>query len=104
MAPLTRCRATPGTDPNALIAEYYAQRASAGLIVTEGTQVLPSGKGYMGTRAFAAPSRIAGWRLATDAVHAKRGKIVAQLWHRRCHRIPTCSPAARCQSQRAMWL
>jgi len=82
MAPLTRCRATPGTDaPNALIAEYYAQRASAGLIVTEGTQVLPSGKGYIGTPGIYSPEQEAGWRLATDAVHAKGGKIVAQLWH-----------------------
>lgn len=82
MAPLTRCRATPGTDAaNALIAEYYAQRASAGLIVTEGTQILPSGKGYMGTPGIYSPEQEAGWRLTTDAVHARGGKIVAQLWH-----------------------
>lgn len=82
MAPLTRCRATPGTDaPNALIAEYYAQRASAGLIVSEGTQVLPSGKGYMGTPGIYSPEQEAGWKVVTDGVHAKGGKIVAQLWH-----------------------
>ena len=76
MAPLTRCRATPGTDAaNALIAEYYAQRASAGLLVTEGTQILPSGKGYMGTPGIYSPEQEAGWRLTTDAVHAKGGKI-----------------------------
>lgn len=82
MAPLTRCRATPGTDaPNALIAEYYGQRASAGIIVSEATQVLPTGKGYVGTPGIYSPEQEAGWKLATDAVHAKGGKIVAQLWH-----------------------
>lgn len=82
MAPLTRCRATPGTDaPNALIAEYYAQRASAGLIVSEATQVLPTGKGYVGTPGCYSAEQEAGWRLVTDAVHAKGGKIIAQLWH-----------------------
>ena len=82
MAPLTRCRATPGTDaPNAMIAEYYAQRASAGIIVSEATQVLPTGKGYVGTPGIYSPEQEAGWKLATAAVHAKGGKIVAQLWH-----------------------
>lgn len=82
MAPLTRCRATPGTDaPNAMIAEYYGQRASAGLIVSEATQVLPTGKGYMGTPGIYSAEQEAGWKLATAAVHAKGGKIVAQLWH-----------------------
>jgi len=82
MAPLTRCRATPGTDaPNALIAEYYAQRAGAGLIVTEGTQILPSGKGYMGTPGIYSPEQEAGWKNVTAGVHARGGKIVAQLWH-----------------------
>ena len=82
MAPLTRCRATPGTDaPNAMIAEYYGQRASAGIIVSEATQVLPTGKGYVGTPGIYSPEQEAGWRLATAAVHANGGKIVAQLWH-----------------------
>lgn len=82
MAPLTRCRATPGTDaPNAMIAEYYGQRASAGIIVSEATQVLPTGKGYVGTPGIYSPEQEAGWKLATAAVHAKGGKIVAQLWH-----------------------
>lgn len=82
MAPLTRCRATPGTDaPNAMIAEYYAQRASAGIIVSEATQVLPTGKGYVGTPGIYSAEQEAGWKLATAAVHAKGGKIVAQLWH-----------------------
>ncbi|HNY48841.1 MAG TPA: alkene reductase, partial [Casimicrobium sp.] len=82
MAPLTRCRATPGTDaPNALIAEYYGQRASAGLIVSEATQVLATGKGYVGTPGIYSPEQEAGWKLATKAVHDKGGKIIAQLWH-----------------------
>ena len=82
MAPLTRCRATPGSDaPNAMIAEYYGQRASAGIIVSEATQVLPTGKGYVGTPGIYSPEQEAGWRLATAAVHAQGGKIVAQLWH-----------------------
>lgn len=82
MAPLTRCRATPGTDaPNALIAEYYGQRASAGLIVSEATQVLATGKGYVGTPGIYSPEQEAGWKLATKAVHYKGGKIIAQLWH-----------------------
>ena len=82
MAPLTRCRATPGTDaPNAMIAEYYAQRASAGIIVSEATQVLPTGKGYVGTPGIYSNEQEAGWKLSTAAVHAKGGKIIAQLWH-----------------------
>ena len=82
MAPLTRCRATPGTDaPNAMIAEYYGQRASAGIIVSEATQVLATGKGYVGTPGIYSPEQEAGWKLATAAVHAQGGKIVAQLWH-----------------------
>ncbi len=82
MAPLTRCRSTPGTDaPNAMIAEYYGQRASAGIIVSEATQVLPTGKGYVGTPGIYSPEQEAGWKLTTAAVHAKGGKIVAQLWH-----------------------
>ena len=82
MAPLTRCRSTPGTDaPNAMIAEYYGQRASAGIIVSEPTQVLATGKGYVGTPGIYSPEQEAGWKLATVAVHAKGGKIIAQLWH-----------------------
>jgi N-ethylmaleimide reductase len=82
MAPLTRCRATPGTDaPNALIAQYYAQRSSAGLIVSEATQVLPNGKGYMGTPGIYSAEQEAGWKLVTAEVAKAGGKIVAQLWH-----------------------
>ena len=82
MAPLTRCRATKVTDaPNALIAHYYEQRASAGLIVSEATQVLDTGKGYMGTPGIYSPEQEQGWKIVTSAVHKAGGKIVAQLWH-----------------------
>jgi N-ethylmaleimide reductase len=82
MAPLTRCRAMPGTDaPHQLNATYYAQRASAGLIVSEATQILPQGKGYGGTPGIYSAEQEAGWRLVTNAVHAAGGKIIAQLWH-----------------------
>lgn len=82
MAPLTRCRSTPGTDaPNALNVEYYTQRASAGLIVSEATQISQQGKGYMGAPGIYTKEQEAGWRAITDAVHAQGGKIVAQLWH-----------------------
>ncbi|MDB5043871.1 MAG: alkene reductase [Candidatus Eremiobacteraeota bacterium] len=82
MAPLTRDRATPGTDaPNALNAEYYRQRASAGLIIAEATQISPYGKGYAFTPGIYSPEQIAGWRSVTDAVHAEGGTIYLQLWH-----------------------
>lgn len=82
MAPLTRCRALPGSDaPHALNAEYYAQRAGAGLIVSEATQVQANGKGYVGTPGIYSAEQEAGWKLVTAAVHQRGGKIVAQLWH-----------------------
>ena len=82
MAPLTRCRATHGSDaPNALNAEYYAQRASAGLIISEATQISPTAKGYAWTPGIYSPAQVAGWRLVTDAVHRQGGAIYAQLWH-----------------------
>jgi N-ethylmaleimide reductase len=82
MAPLTRCRATPGTlAPRTLNATYYAQRAGAGLIVSEATQIMPEGMGYMNTPGIYSAEQEAGWRLVTDAVHAAGGRIVAQLWH-----------------------
>ncbi|HSU01575.1 MAG TPA: N-ethylmaleimide reductase, partial [Nocardioides sp.] len=82
MAPLTRMRATvPGDVPNALMGEYYVQRASAGLLISEGTQVSPEGKGYMDTPGIHSPEQVAGWRGVTDAVHEAGGLIAAQLWH-----------------------
>jgi N-ethylmaleimide reductase len=82
MAPLTRMRATaPGDVPNPLMAEYYRQRAGAGLIVTEGTQISPIGKGNMDTPGIYSDEQVEGWRLITDAVHDAGGRIAAQLWH-----------------------
>jgi len=82
MAPLTRNRATHGTDvPHELNVEYYTQRASAGLIISEATQISPTGKGYAFTPGIYSDAQVAGWRLVTDAVHAHGGTIVLQLWH-----------------------
>lgn len=82
MAPLTRCRATnPGRVPNKLMAEYYAQRASAGFIVSEATSVTPMGVGYPDTPGIWSDEQVEGWKLVTQAVHDKGGKILLQLWH-----------------------
>ncbi|MBN8524772.1 MAG: alkene reductase [Planctomycetes bacterium] len=81
MAPLTRCRAGPGRVPTALMAEYYRQRAGAGLIITEATAVTPMGVGYPDTPGLWSTEQVAGWRQITQAVHAAGGRIVAQLWH-----------------------
>lgn len=80
MAPMTRSRAI-GNVPNALMATYYAQRADAGLIVTEGVSPAPNGLGYARIPALYSDEQVAGWRLVTDAVHARGGKIFAQLMH-----------------------
>ena len=82
MAPLTRNRATPPQDvPSEMNARYYEQRASAGLIISEGTQISPEGKGYIDTPGIYSAEQVAGWRKVTDAVHEAGGRIVAQLWH-----------------------
>jgi N-ethylmaleimide reductase len=82
MAPLTRNRAIHGTDvPQELNAQYYEQRASAGLIISEATQISPTAKGYAWTPGIYSPEQVNGWRLVTAAVHAKDGTIYAQLWH-----------------------
>lgn len=81
MAPLTRCRAEDGRVPGDLMLEYYSQRASAGLIISEATAVTPMGVGYPDTPGIWNQAQVAGWRRITDAVHAKGGKIVLQLWH-----------------------
>ena len=82
MAPLTRNRASKGTDaPNGLHVEYYRQRAGAGLIVTEATQISQQGQGYVWTPGIYTDAQIAGWRKVTDAVHQAGGRIVVQLWH-----------------------
>jgi N-ethylmaleimide reductase len=82
MSPMTRSRTTqPGDVPNALMATYYAQRASAGLIVTEATQISRQGQGYSFTPGIYSDAQVQGWQLVTDAVHAAGGRIVLQLWH-----------------------
>jgi N-ethylmaleimide reductase len=81
MAPMTRNRAGPGNAPGPLNATYYAQRASAGLIVSEATQVSPQGLGYPGTPGIHSPEQVEGWKLVTDAVHGAGGRIFLQLWH-----------------------
>jgi N-ethylmaleimide reductase len=82
MAPLTRMRSKqPGNIPYELNAEYYAQRASAGLIISEATQISQQGQGYPATPGIHSPEQVEGWRKVTDAVHAKGGKIFLQLWH-----------------------
>lgn len=81
MAPMTRSRAVDRNTPNALMADYYAQRASAGLIVTEAASTSPNGLGYPRIPGLFAPEQVCGWRLITDAVHAKGGKIIVQLVH-----------------------
>jgi N-ethylmaleimide reductase len=86
MAPLTRSRAgQPGDVPTELMAEYYAQRASAGLIIAEATNISPIAKGYAFTPGIYTPEQIAGWRRVTDAVHARGGHMILQLWH--CGRV-----------------
>ncbi|PIP37264.1 MAG: alkene reductase, partial [Desulfobacterales bacterium CG23_combo_of_CG06-09_8_20_14_all_51_8] len=84
IAPMTRCRAT-GNIPNSLMMEYYAQRASAGLIITEGTSPSPNGLGYPRIPGIFSKAQIKGWKQITDAVHKKGAKIFIQFMH--CGRI-----------------
>lgn len=81
MAPLTRSRATVDRVPTPMMAEYYAQRASAGLIISEATVISEEANGYEKTPGLFSDAQVEGWKLVTDAVHAKDGLIVAQLWH-----------------------
>lgn len=81
MAPLTRNRAGAGRTPTDLTVEYYRQRASAGLIITEASQISPMGQGYLDTPGIYSPEQIAGWKRVTAAVHAAGGRIFIQLWH-----------------------
>jgi len=103
MAPMTRSRAgQPGNVPNALMAIYYGQRASAGLIISEGTAISPAGRGYSMTPGIYSTEQIDGWRIVTEAVHQKNGAIFLQLWHvgRRGHSAiselqPLCPSAVK---------
>ncbi|MBA2126911.1 alkene reductase [Hyphomicrobium methylovorum] len=81
LAPLTRCRSSEGRVPNDLMREYYSQRASAGLMLTEATSISPMGVGYPDTPGIWSDEQVAGWKRITDAVHAKGGTILLQLWH-----------------------
>ena len=81
MAPLTRSRAADGDVPSDLAVTYYAQRATAGLIISEATQVSAQGKGYPKTPGIYSEAQVAGWRKVTDAVHGAGGRIFLQLWH-----------------------
>jgi len=81
MAPMTRSRALDGNVPNPLAVTYYVQRAKAGLIITEGTQVSQQGVGYIRTPGIHSTEQVAGWKRVTGAVHEAGGKIFAQLWH-----------------------
>ena len=92
MAPLTRNRAGPGGVPQALNAAYYAQRASAALIVTEGSQISPQAVGYPNTPGIHGSEQVAGWRRVTEAVHTRNGRIFLQLWHVGRISHPTLQP------------
>ncbi len=81
MAPMTRCRAAEGDVPTALMAEYYAQRAGAGLIITEGVPVAPWARGYLWTPGIYTSEQVEGWKRVTEAVHRKGGRIFTQIWH-----------------------
>jgi len=81
MAPLTRCMADDNLVPTQAMADYYARRAGAGLIITEATQIRADGQGYPNTPGLYTPEQINGWRVVTDAVHKNGGKIFAQIWH-----------------------
>jgi len=81
MAPLTRCRSSEGRVPNAMMAEYYKQRSSAGLILAEATSISPQGVGYPDTPGLWSTEQVEGWKLVTRAVHEAGGRIIAQLWH-----------------------
>ena len=81
MAPLTRSRSGDERTPGPLVAQYYAQRASAGLIISEATSVTPMGVGYAATPGLWSEAQVAGWKLTTEAVHKAGGLIFAQLWH-----------------------
>ena len=81
MAPLTRCRASEGRVPNDLMAEYYRQRSSAGMIISEATSISPMGVGYPDTPGIWSDAQVEGWKLVTSAVHEAGGLILLQLWH-----------------------
>ncbi|MEO9228433.1 MAG: alkene reductase [Devosia sp.] len=97
MAPMTRARSGPEGVPLPLSATYYAQRASAGLMVAEATQISADGQGYLRTPGIHTPAQIAGWRAVTQSVHRAGGRIVLQLWHvGRVSHADNREPGSRC--------
>ena len=97
MAPMTRSRAAEANTPNALMAQYYCQRTTAGLIITEGTSPSPNGLGYACIPGLFNEAQVRGWKLVTDAVHAKGGKIFVQLMHTgRVSHVANLPAGARC--------
>ena len=100
MAPLTRSRADDAGVPGELQATYYAQRASAGLIISEATNISAQGKGYIRTPGIWTPEQVEGWKLTTTAVHAKGGRVFLQLWHVGAYRIrPAAGRCAPCGAE-----
>ncbi len=96
MAPMTRGRAdNAGHVPNQMMADYYAQRATAGLIVTEGTHISPQANGWENVPGIYTPEQIAGWQQVTDAVHAAGGRIFCQLWHQGRISAPELQPEGK---------
>jgi 2,4-dienoyl-CoA reductase-like NADH-dependent reductase (Old Yellow Enzyme family) len=81
MAPLTRLRGTPDHIPTQIIADYYTQRASAGLIISEGIPVMPQGVGYANVPGIWSPQQVEAWKPVTRSVHEAGGRIFAQIWH-----------------------
>lgn len=81
MAPMARTRTSPGDVPNELMAKYYGQRASAGLIISEATNVAPHSKGYLWTPGTYTDEQVEGWKLVTGVVHRNGGRIFQQIWH-----------------------
>lgn len=81
MAPMTRTRTSPGDQPNAMMAKYYGQRATTGLIITEAADVAPHSKGYLWTPGIYNDAQVKGWKLITNEVHRHGGKIFTQIWH-----------------------
>ena len=97
MAPLTRNRAVAGMVPNPLAVEYYGQRASAGLLITEASQVSQQGQGYQDTPGIYSKEQVAGWRKVTERVHERGGRIFIQIWH--VGRISSTAPSPTCRSR-----
>ncbi len=100
MAPMTRARSGPHGVPTPMNAAYYAQRASAGLIIAEATQISAEGQGYMRTPGIYTPEQVSAWRQVTQAVHARGGRIVLQLWH--VGRVARGKPRAAHAQRRAV--